>query len=270
MLGLTSEAFIALLRRFIAHRGKCSIIHSDNGTNFVGAQKQLVSYLKNCDASMAHEGIEWKFNPPSVPHFGGLWESAVKSIKHHLNRILKDSRLNLEELTTLLCQIEACVNSRPITPLNSDSSEPEALTPANFLIGGPLLLIPEHNTVSGPIEYLHRWKYVQALMKSFWKCWHKEYLPQLQVRGKWVARKATLHIGYIAIIKEDCTPPSKWKLGRIINIHPGKDDIVRVATLRTSNGTEVKRPVVKLCRLLVLEDALVENDNFQWGKDVEA
>jgi len=271
VVGLTSGAFKAALRRFMSRRGKCATIYSDNGTNFVGAQKELNSYTQNCDSQLAREGIEWKFNPPSAPHFGGLWESAVKSTKYHLNRILKDSRLNLEELNTLLCQIESCVNSRPITPLSSDPSEPEALTPGHFLVGGTLLLLPEPNTDSGPIEHLRRWKYVQALMKDFWNRWYKEYLPQLQVRGRWVARKATLRVGDIVIIKEDCSPPNKWKLGIVTAVHPGKDEVVRVVTLRTPNGTELKRPVVKLCRLPVIEDApVVENDDFQRGEDVGA
>lgn len=174
----------------------------------------------------------------------------------------------MEELNTLLCQIEACVNSRPITPLNNDPSEPEALTPGHFLIGGPLLLLPESSTDHGPIEHLHRWKYVQALMKGFWDRWHKEYLPQLQVRGRWVTKKTTLSIGDVVIIKEDCTSPSKWKLGRVTAVHPGKDEIVRVVTLRISNGLEMKRPVVKLCRLPDYEDAPVEYNNFQRGEDV--
>jgi hypothetical protein len=254
----------------MSRRGKCSTIYSDNGTNFVGAQRELTSYIQNCDSQLASEGIEWKFNPPSAPHFGGLWESAVKSTKHHLNRILKDSRLNLEELNTLLCQIEACVNSRPITPLSTDPSEPEALTPGHFLIGGPLSLLPEPNIDIGSIAHLHRWKYVQALMRSFWDRWHKEYLPQLQVRGRWVAKRDTMCVGDVVIIKEDCTSPSNWKLGRITAVHPGKDEVVRVVTIRTSSGTEVKRPVVKLCRLPVSEDTIVENDDFQRGEDVAA
>ena len=132
-------------------------------------------------------------------------------------------------------------------------------------------MLPEPDTDSIPIEHLRRWKYVQALMKDFWNRWYKEYLPQLQVRGRWVARKATLRVGDVVIIKEDCTPPSKWKLGIVTAVHPGKDEVVRVVTLRTSNGTELKRPVVKLCRLPVIEDApVVENDDFQRGEDVGA
>lgn len=291
VVGLTSGAFIATLRRFMSRRGKCSTIYSDNGTNFVGAKRELASYIQNCDSNMAREGIEWKFNPPSAPHFGGLWESAVKSTKHHLNRTLKDSRLNLEELTTLLCQIEACVNSRPITPLNSDPSEPQALTPGHFLIGGPLLLLPEPNTEYRAIEYLKRWKYVQALMKGFWNRWHREYLPQLQVRGRWVTRKPPLNVGDVVIVKDELMAPSRWKLARVSKTHPGLDGVVRVVTIRLASGTEMKRPTVKLCplpteadyneveplastggecRLPIDKDETVENYNFQRGEDVAA
>jgi len=79
-----------------------------------------------------------------------------------------------------------------------------------------------------------------------------------------------MRVGDVVIIKEDCTSPSKWKLGRVIAVHPGKDEVVRVVTLRTSNVTETKRPVVKLCHLPVIEDVPVENDYFQRGEDVAA
>lgn len=258
VVGLTSGAFIAAVRRFTSRREKSVTIYSDNGTNFVGAQKELASYVNRCDSTMASEGIQWKFNPPSSPHFGGIWESAVKSAKHHLTRVVKESHLNLDELNTLLCQIEACVNSRPLTPLSADPAELTALTPAHFLIGGPLLLPPEPNLSDKNIEHLHRWRYVQALMQGFWSRWHKEYLPQLQIRGKWVAKGNTLNIGDIVIIKEDCTPPSRWKLGKVVCTHPGKDNTVRVVTVQTKLGTEIKRPVVKLCRLPIEEIDSVE------------
>ncbi|XP_060864256.1 uncharacterized protein LOC132940549 [Metopolophium dirhodum] len=124
----------------MARRGKITKIYSDNAINFVGVQKELKAYLEDSERYMANERVQWHFNPPSAPHFGGLWENAVKSTKHHLYRVIKDSRLNLEELLTLLCQIEACVNLWPMTPLSNDPGEPNALTPAHFLIGGPLLL----------------------------------------------------------------------------------------------------------------------------------
>jgi len=112
---LTSNSFIATLRRFMSRRGKPAEIWSGNGTNFVGAQRELAAYLKYIEGASVEEGITWCFNPPSAPHFGGLWESAVRSAKYNLTRVLKETKLTLIELQTLLCQIEACLNSRPLT-----------------------------------------------------------------------------------------------------------------------------------------------------------
>jgi len=270
VIGLTIEASLAALRRFMARLGKSTKIYIDNATNFVGMQKELRAYLEDSERYMADEGVQWHFNPPSAPHFGGLWESAVKSTKHHLDRVIKDSRLNLEELQTLLCQIEACVNSRPMTLLSSDPGEPNALTPAHFLIGGPLLLPPEPEIPSEIVSILCRWKHVQGLMQIFWNHWHKEYLPQLQVRGRWVTPKKNMNVDDIVVIKEDCTPPTKWKLGRITQVNPGNDGIVRLVTLRTSTQVEVRRPVAKLCRLPTDAEVQVKTHHFQRGEDVAA
>lgn len=139
---MTSDSFMACLKRFIARRGRCAEIHSDNGTNFVGAQRELAAIIKKGGPDMAKEGIEWRFNSPSGPHFCGLWEAAVKSAKHHLKRIMGETKLTLTELNTLVCQVEACLNSRPITSMGSNPDEPEALTPAHFLVGGPLPYLP--------------------------------------------------------------------------------------------------------------------------------
>ncbi|XP_050066298.1 uncharacterized protein LOC126555420 [Aphis gossypii] len=145
---LTSNAFIASLRRFCSRRGKPDKIWSDNGTNFVGANRELTTYTRGIQSLSAAEGINWHFNPPSTPHFGGIWESCVKSAKHHLSRIVKDAHLTLSELQTLLCQIEACLNSRPLSPLSSSPDDLEPLTPAHFLIGGPITLPPEPDLTS--------------------------------------------------------------------------------------------------------------------------
>jgi len=268
---LTSSAFIASLRRFMSRRGRCTRIYSDNGTNFIGAQRELAACMTKIDKEMAKEEIEWHFNPPSAPHFGGLWENAVKTMKFHLARIMKDTRLTLGELGTLLCQIEACVNSRPMIPLSSDPSDLEALTPAHFLIGGPIFLPPEIDITKETANGLRRWKYVQYLMQTFWRRWENEYLPQCQVRGKWTNKTRSWAVDDVAIIRGECTHPTKWKLGRVIELHPGKDQIIRVVTLRLANGTQIRRPIVKLCRLPIEEDnAIVENKDFQRGENGEA
>ncbi|XP_032569851.1 uncharacterized protein LOC116800206 [Drosophila sechellia] len=124
---LTSDAFLAALRRFIARRGKCSNIYSDNGTNFVGAARKLDQELFNAiqenitiAAQLEKDRIDWHFIPPAGPHFGGIWEAGVKSMKYHLKRIIGDTILTYEEMSTLLCQIEACLNSRPLYTIVSE------------------------------------------------------------------------------------------------------------------------------------------------------
>jgi len=250
---LTSSAFIATLRRFSARRGKPATIWSDNGTNFVGAQRELATYTKNIEAQLANEGINWRFNPPASPHFGGLWEASVKSAKHHLNRTMKQACLTLSELQTLLCQIEACLNSRPLTPLSSDPNDLEPLTPAHFLIGGPITLPAEPSLPEENVFGLRRWRLVQGILRTFWDRWRNEYLPQLQVRGKWTNVREPLRVNDIVIVREDNMAPTKWRIARVTNLHPGKDGHVRVVTVRTPNGADMRRPVVKLCRLPVLE-----------------
>ncbi|XP_008189613.1 uncharacterized protein LOC103311697, partial [Acyrthosiphon pisum] len=252
VVGLTSNAFFAALRRFMARRGKCSKIYSDNATNFVGVQRELSTYLRGVDESVAKEGIDWHFNPPAAPHFGGIWESAVKSAKHHLTRVVKDARLTLEELGTLLFQIEACLNSRPLTPLNSHPLDLEPITPVHFLIGGPLLLVPEPDLSNGKYQHIAKMEICAGLDAG---------VLEKVVKGIFTTTASSR--------PEECAPPGKWKLGKILKTHPVSDGIVRVVTLKTSNGNELKRPVVKLCRLPVEEkEQNFENHNFQKGENV--
>lgn len=119
------------------------------GTNFVGVDRTLKTYFKAVvNSNKVHDfltmrEITWYFIPPASPHFGGLWESAVKSAKRHLLRVSKGVLLIFDETRTLLCQIEAALNSRPLSPRPLDPNDFDALTPGHFLIGGQLMLPPE-------------------------------------------------------------------------------------------------------------------------------
>jgi hypothetical protein len=116
---LSTEAYIASLRHFIARRGLCNNIYSDNGTNSVGAEKELKKIIaeeestKHISNFAAQQGINFHFIPPSSPHMGGIWEAGVKSMKFHLHRVVGNVKLTSEEFYTSLCQVEAVLNSRP-------------------------------------------------------------------------------------------------------------------------------------------------------------
>lgn len=249
---LSTTAFMATLRRFIARRGKPATIFSDNATNFVGARNELNNLGQFLTAnnqtianSITNENITWKFIPPRSPNFGGLWEAGIKSTKHHLKRVLTQTPLTFEEFSTLLTQIEAILNSRPLTPLTDDPNDYDVLTPAHFLIGRSFSFVPDPDYSVTPISKLNRFQHLQLIARHFWDKWYKEYVSELNVKSKWRQNDSIPKLGQMVLIKDDNSPPANWKLGRITKTHPGDDGIVRVVTIRCMNG-EIKRPVRKL------------------------
>ncbi|XP_071652700.1 uncharacterized protein [Temnothorax longispinosus] len=253
---MTSESFIAALRRFASRRGKPAYIYSDNGTNFVGANRELnelAQFLMKEQTMLSESineiGINWQFIPAYSPHFGGSWEAGIKSAKHHLKRVASNLTLTFEEFYTLLTQIKAILNSRPLTPMSTDPNDLTPLTPAHFLIGKSLTSVADPDLTHLPESRLSRWQLIQNVQQHFWQRWSKEYVGELQQRTKWKKPfKPLPKEGTMVLIKEDNLPPFKWRLGRILSIHPERDQIVRVAIVRTSNGS-VRITVAKLCPL---------------------
>lgn len=252
---LTSDGFIAALRRFAARRGLPKHIYSDNGLNFVGANNQLRELyalfnshehneLINRYASNSH--ISWHFIPPNAPHFGGLWESTVKLFKHHFKRVVGDLLFTFEELSTFTTEIEGILCSRPITSMSSDPNDLPALTPAHYLIGKPLTALPEGDLRSIPENRLSTWQHINKVRQDFWARWHLEYLNELQKRAKWHKNAPNLSIGSVVLVKERNLLCTHWALGRITKLYPGKDGIARTADLKTVNG-ELTRAVKTLC-----------------------
>ena len=162
---LDTSSCVMGIERFIARRGTPSTLWSDNGTNFVGAEKELLACIKSwkgmAPTIFAHKGVAWKFNPPGASHHGGSWERHVRSVKRVLYDIPSSRRVNEEVLGTTLCLVEQVLNSRPITPVSTDSRELEALTSNHFLLGQhptsfPSLLPGEHfATRKGTCERSH-------------------------------------------------------------------------------------------------------------------
>jgi len=202
------------------------------------------TYQDRIHSYLSTKQIRWHFNPPSSPHFGGLWEAGVKLTKSLILRSIGKQRLTGEELTTLLTQIEATLNSRPLCPLNNDPTYLEAVMPSHFLTLEPSTSLPDPTLDTIPLSKLQRWRLVFDLHRHFWKRWKNEYLSSLQARSKWFGNCEQLHVGDLVFIKE-ATHSLHWRLGRIRTVHPGTDGYTRIAEVTTPVGS-ITRPAVKL------------------------
>ncbi|XP_072946527.1 uncharacterized protein [Epargyreus clarus] len=248
---LSKDTYVAALRRFISRRGKPQTIMSDNGTNFVGACNELQSFFSklNISGELADDGINFFFAPAYSPHFNGIAEAAVRSTKHHLQRILKLTHLTYEEMSTCLTQIEAILNSRPLTPLPTDHQDLSVLTPAHFLIGRTLTSVPSPQVVEpSNINTLQRHQRVEAIKLHFWRRFSNEYICTLQQKTKWKTNKKEIKLNTIVLIKDRSSPPLVWPLGRVIHVYPGVDGITRVAEVKTKKGI-IRRGWNNLCPL---------------------
>ncbi|XP_062532973.1 uncharacterized protein LOC134201742 [Bombyx mori] len=176
----------------------------------------------------AKDNINLSFIPPYSPHFGGLWEAGVKYCKHHLRRVVGNSHLTYEEFSTVLAQIEAVLNSRPIHPMSADPNDLRPLSPVHFLIGRPLTEPACSDLTTTASHRLTRYDRVEQIRQQFWQRWSKEYISELQTRTKWKTDKEDIVPNTLVLIKEDNLPPLKWRLGRVQQTFPGKDGISRV------------------------------------------
>lgn len=231
-------------------------------TNFVGAEKCLrinteqfqQSLKEKVIPTLADKGIQWHFIPPSSPNFGGLWEANVKSVKHHLYRAFNGTPLTFEDLNTALVRIEASLNSRPLCPLDADTDDLLVLTPGHFIIGDSLLAPPEPAEID--LSLAARFSTVQRLAKTFWLRWKSDWLSHLQSRPKWAQQEANLSVNDLVLIKDDRLPSNQWARARIVELHPGDDQLVRVVTVRTAEGT-YRRCVSKISKLPIQENYLM-------------
>lgn len=247
---LTKEAFMAALNRFVARRGRPLSITCDNATNFVGASNELNQFLldSNISSDLAQEGIEFNFVPAYSPHFNGISEAAVKSTKSHLKKVLSLTHLTFEEMYTCLAQIEAILNSRPLTPLSSSPMDLTALTPGHFLIGRSLTSIPHPQVYDVNLNRLQRFTRIEHIKQHFWNRFSQEYVTELQQRTKWHNATGELKLNQLVLVKEKALPPLLWMLGRVTAVHPGTDGVTRVADIKTKKGT-IRRAFNNICPL---------------------
>ncbi|XP_030836004.1 uncharacterized protein LOC115921870 [Strongylocentrotus purpuratus] len=251
---LDTDSCIAAIRRFIARRGAVREMRSDNGTNLVGAEKELRKELESWNQaqlsnSLLQVNIKWTFNPPGGSHHGGVWERQIRTIRQLLFFLTKQQTMTDESLQTLFCEIEGIINCRPITRVSDDANDLEALTPNKLLTLKATPMLPPSVSRQTDCYARRRWRQVQYLADVFWRRWLREYLPQLQARQKWVHPSRNIQVGDVVLVVNETAPRNFWLMGVIIGITPDRQGMVRRAEVKTKTGT-YSRPISKLCLLL--------------------
>ena len=251
---MDTSSCVMAIERFIARRGMPKTLWSDNGTNFVGAEKELTQCFKNwshnsISSTLAEKGIRWKFNPPGTPHQGGSWERLVRSCKQVLYVILNNRRLTEEVLTTALCLVEQALNARPLTSVSSEITVMEALTPNHFLLGRNSVTLPS-SLLNTNVDFRKRYLKAQAYANALWERWLRDYAPQLNKRSKWHREShQCLKPGDLVWILDPTSPRGYYPMARVTQLQYGDDGVARSAELKTPTGTIV-RPVIKLIAVL--------------------
>lgn len=273
---LSTEDFFLPWRRFLAIYNWPKKMYSDNGTNFVGAEKVMAKDLMLLLGSeamknfAAHHGFEWVFQPPSAPHFGGAHEALVKSAKKALYKMMAVERMALRApspkvFQTLLFEVAGLLNCRPLTYVSSDPNDYRPLTPNDFLAKAPTQNAPAGDF--GDANPLKQYNYLQRCVNLFWDLWIKIYLQTLVVRRKWKQPKVNIRIGEAVMIM-DHLPRGTWRTGRVTEVFPGHDGLVRVVNVKTEDGTIFLRPIHKLCSLELDSTKLPGPDRLVSGENV--
>ncbi|XP_039610033.1 uncharacterized protein LOC120529882 [Polypterus senegalus] len=202
------------------------------------------------------QGCVWVFNPPHSSHMGGVWERMIGVVRRILDSMLLQSgrvRLTHEVLTTLMAEIIAIINARPLVPVSTDPEHPNVLTPSMLLtqkIGTPFL--SQSNFGTGEM-LRNQWKRVQYLAEEFWNRWRTEYLSTLQTRQKWQNKRPDIKEGDVVLLKEKQVRRNEWPMGIIMKTAPSKDGLIRKVEIKMVQQGVTKilyRPISELVFLL--------------------
>ena len=257
---LDTDSCVNAIRRFISRRGQVTIMRSDNGTNFVSAERELREAIQQLDnikieRVLQPKGIKWIFNSPAASHQGGVWERQIRTVRRILNSLLKEQTVNDDCLHTIMCEVESIINGRPLTSVSDDVNDVEPLTPNHLLLLKCQPSIPPGIFSKDDTYTRRRWKQVQYLADLFWTRWTREYLPLLQERQKWLKPRRNFMTGDVVLLVDSSSPRNSWLMGKVVETLPDSNGTVRRVKLKTKTST-LERPVNKLC---LLEEAISED-----------
>ena len=251
--GLDTDSFLNAFYRMVNRRGLPREMLSDNGTNFVAAERELRELVAVLDRekiaqSTANKGVIWHFNPPHAPHFGGVHETMIKAAKRAVNAVLGNADVTDEQLVRAFTGAEALLNSRPLTYQSANPEDDIPSTPNHFLVGQIGGRFAPDSVDDTSFSLKKRWRRVQELVRHFWHRWIREWIPRLNSRRKWFKNEKDLQTGDIVLVMSPDSPRGHWPLGRIIEVYHGKDGHVRVVKVQVGKK-RLTRPISKLCPL---------------------
>ncbi|XP_077990938.1 uncharacterized protein LOC144445269 [Glandiceps talaboti] len=273
---MTTSAFLRAFRRFAARRSLPNRMLSDNASTYEAAAKEIHELMKSpsVKAFLANHLVQWDFIPKRAPWFGGFWERLIGITKLCLKKVLRRAYVYEDELRTLLAEVEAVINDRPLTYVYGDSNEPLPLTPSQLIVGRNITTLPydeidinelrDPNYMTQPLleNRSHR---LAKLLQHFHTRWIEEYLTALKERDFNVTKGSTkneIKVGDIVLVHDDQKKRTHWKLAVVQKLKPGNDGLVRSAEIKTANGYS-NRPVTKLYPLEINNDDTSETESTE-------
>ena len=258
---MTSDTFLRAFRRFAARRSLPSHMISDNQTTFIAAAEEIQNLLQTVSVSdyMTTKNIQWTFIPKRAPWFGGFYERLIGITKTTLKKTLGRALLTLDELVTVLTEVEAVVNDRPMTYLTSDSDNLDPLTPSHLLNGRRITTLPSYeysiDQLNDPdfgvtnTTLQKRANRLNVIIQQCWRRWKMEYLPALRESHTYSAKRANttsdIRVGDVVLVHSDIEKRVNWPLAVVTELKTGADGFVRSASIRTKHGLS-NRPITKL------------------------
>ena len=249
---LETSAFLEAFFRFCDRRSNPKNIYSDNGTNFVGANRILAEGWRNLNQdnvarSLSQRHIQWHFQPPLASHQSGAIERLNREVRKIFDGLLNNREPTDFSLLSILTGVERILNERPLTPLSDDPRDLEALSPSTLLTG-TITPEPPPDRFIKTDEFRQSWRFVQLTLERFWKRWTSEYLPRLQIRQKWVRPKRNFRPGDLVLMLEGTNPRGAWPKARVQEVLPDRDGLVRRVLLYNGESS-LWRDVRKVCLL---------------------
>ena len=191
--------------------------------------------------ALSARSIQWFFSPPLAPHFGGVWDRLVKSAKAAPMKVLKGRSITDEMLLTAVKEAEKLINSRQLTHASLDHSDPQPLTPFHFLVNHPLYSPPIEDSVCLKNANLRRrYEAGWVIAKDFWSAWTQLYVPNFIERRKWLKDRRNLVVGDFVYLTGSDLTPGEFPLGRVVEVFPGSDGVVRSVRVNTAFSVYVR------------------------------